>query len=964
MATRAKQQYYGDWNNIVKNKRTFELSQDILDKIEEAWGGTIETIKVNGITQPVVDKTVNIPVPLVEDNLNSYSTTNALSANQGRLLQDAINNFQTIGHFLSLWNAETWLPVDEPSTSPYVYNTWDYYIVSNVASRNFRPDGSEYVSWQASSVEETAEIAVNDFYFFNGTNWFHLSNEWKSLAIDDALSTTSTNAVENRVVTNALNWKANVEDLENFYTKTEVDDKIDDAVQDNVKDGVLTIQKNGTDQGTFSANQATDTTINLTVNKIDVGLSNVDNTSDADKPISTATQTALDGLSDRIDALETGDIQDIKDDVADLQENKLDKTDLGDATLTVQKNGTDVGTFTANSKTDTTINLELTKADVGLGNVDNTADIDKPISTATQEALDDKADKTELNNYYTKTETYSKTEVDSAINDALADWVSDATITVTQWGETKGTFTLNQAGDATIALDAGSDDGMEYPDFEFVTKTWSDVELSISSKVVEPSANFTINAPSEIKDGITYVLRVQNGATPPSMTLWTNITNPYNVDLSLSANKTDTFAFLAVDGKLELQPTEAEVPDNVYTKEEVDTLLEDKADKTDLDNVYTKTEVDTALADKADKSTTYTKTETDALLDAKVDDADLANYYTKTETYTKTEVDTALGGKQDTLTAWTWITIENNVISTDWVWDIKYEDFEFATMTGTVIENLSATKSISADTTLTAGTSLKEWMQYLVDVTNTDTAKHTVTFWSDTVDVEAGESKKLVFLATSSSTLELQTCEWGWGGGSTPGNWTITITQWGVEKWTFTVNQSTDTTIELDAGSEDAMEYPDFNFVDKTWTAVTLDLNSTITATNNFTVNAPAEIKDWQIYILRVDVWGNTEFTMTLGENITNPYNVDTSLWTNTLHQFVFLAVDGKLELQPELLNRSEVTSIVDTAVTEAVADLDGYVKSNVTGHKVENIWRGTQAEYDALWTYDANTLYITKNVI
>ena len=517
MATRAKQQYYWDWNNIVKNKRTFELSQDILDKIEEAWGGTIETIKVNGITQPVVDKTVNIPVPLVEDNLNSYSTTNALSANQGRLLQDAINNFQTIGHFLSLWNAETWLPVDEPSTSPYAYNTWDYYIVSKVASRNFRPDGSEYISWQASSVEETADLAVNDFYFFNGTHWFHLSNEWKSLAIDDALSTSSTNAVENRVVTNALNWKANVEDLENFYTKTEVDDKIDDAVQDNVKDGTLTIQKNGTDQGTFSANQAADTTINLTVNKIDVGLSNVDNTSDADKPISTATQTALDGLSDRIDALETGDIQDIKDDVADLQENKLDKDDLGDATLTVQKNGTDVGTFTANSKTDTTINLELTKADVGLGNVDNTADIDKPISTAVQEALDAKAD---------KSDTYTKTETDAKIDEKLGDTVNDATITITQGGTTKGTFTLNQAGDATIALDAGSEDWMQYPDFAFVNKTGNNITLDISSKVANPSADFTINAPSEIKDGITYVLRVENGATPPAMTLWTNITNP------------------------------------------------------------------------------------------------------------------------------------------------------------------------------------------------------------------------------------------------------------------------------------------------------------------------------------------------------------------------------------------------------------------------------------------------------
>ena len=35
-------------------------------------------------------------------------------------------------------------------------------------------------------------------------------------------------------------------------------------------------------------------------------------------------------------------------------------------------------------------NVEITKTDVGLGNVDNTSDADKPISTATQAALDDK----------------------------------------------------------------------------------------------------------------------------------------------------------------------------------------------------------------------------------------------------------------------------------------------------------------------------------------------------------------------------------------------------------------------------------------------------------------------------------------------------------------------------------------------------------------------------------------------
>jgi hypothetical protein len=46
----------------------------------------------------------------------------------------------------------------------------------------------------------------------------------------------------------------------------------------------------------------------------------------------------------------------------------------------------------------------LNKAAVGLGNVDNTTDLNKPISTATQTALDDKVDNATLDDYYTETE--------------------------------------------------------------------------------------------------------------------------------------------------------------------------------------------------------------------------------------------------------------------------------------------------------------------------------------------------------------------------------------------------------------------------------------------------------------------------------------------------------------------------------------------------------------------------------
>lgn len=101
------------------------------------------------------------------------------------------------------------------------------------------------------------------------------------------------------------------------------------------------------------------------VTKTQVGLGNVDNTSDANKPVSTATQTAL-------NAKVTGPAS-VTDDlpaIFDGTTGKLIKSKTYAAFKTL---------------------LALVKGDVGLGNVDNTSDANKPISTATQTALDLKA---------------------------------------------------------------------------------------------------------------------------------------------------------------------------------------------------------------------------------------------------------------------------------------------------------------------------------------------------------------------------------------------------------------------------------------------------------------------------------------------------------------------------------------------------------------------------------------------
>lgn len=94
------------------------------------------------------------------------------------------------------------------------------------------------------------------------------------------------------------------------------------------------------------------------------------------------------------------------------------------------------------------------------------------------------------------------------------------------------------------------------------------------------------------------------------------------------------------------------------------------------------------------------------------------------------------------------------------------------------------------------------------------------------------------------------------------------------------------------------MKYTDYNWTTLTWNNVTLALNSQITPTANFTINAPWTIKDWQEYILRITS-GWTVYAITLGTNMSNPNNVDTTLTANSVDQFVFLAVWWQLELQP-----------------------------------------------------------------
>jgi hypothetical protein len=101
-------------------------------------------------------------------------------------LQQQVSHLQTIGRFLSFWDATTGLAQTNPQTSPYVYQTGDYFRVGVVAGpgrTNYKPSGSSYTIGVASTVVETERLSVGQVYYYDGANWALAAGG--SVAIDE-----------------------------------------------------------------------------------------------------------------------------------------------------------------------------------------------------------------------------------------------------------------------------------------------------------------------------------------------------------------------------------------------------------------------------------------------------------------------------------------------------------------------------------------------------------------------------------------------------------------------------------------------------------------------------------------------------------------------------------------------------------------------------------------------------------
>lgn len=123
----------------------------------------------------------------------------------------------------------------------------------------------------------------------------------------------------------------------------------------------------------------------VTLGKSDIGLDQVDNTSDANKPVSAATQTALNLKAPLASPTFTGTVTGVTKSMVGLA-NVDNTADTAKPVGMAQQAALDLKAPVASPAFTGTV-TGITKAMVGLGSVDNTADVDKPVSTAQASAL-------------------------------------------------------------------------------------------------------------------------------------------------------------------------------------------------------------------------------------------------------------------------------------------------------------------------------------------------------------------------------------------------------------------------------------------------------------------------------------------------------------------------------------------------------------------------------------------------
>lgn len=373
-----------------------EPLKEKLDTIEEgAQENVIEVVQKNGTPLTITNKTVNVTVPTKTsdlendsgfiDDLSNYYTKTEVDQEIGteesaRILAD--NNLQSQIDAITAGSdvvdiVGTKADLDDYDTSGLSAND-----IIKVLTDETQDDATTYYRW-------------------TGSVWQYIGAEGPFYTKSEADSTfvPQTRTINSKALTTNIT-----------LTAQDVGALPDSTVIPTVNDATLTIQQNGSTLDTFTANSSTNKTVNITTPTVTSDLTNdsgfitsADIPTDVSSFVNDAGYLTSVSWTDIINR--PTNVSDFMNDAGYL--TSVSWTDIidrptiptvNDATLTIQKNGTNVATFTANSSTNQTANITV------------------PVNTS--ELINDSGFLTSaaLSNYYTKSETYTQGEVNSLIN--------------------------------------------------------------------------------------------------------------------------------------------------------------------------------------------------------------------------------------------------------------------------------------------------------------------------------------------------------------------------------------------------------------------------------------------------------------------------------------------------------------------------------------------------------------------
>ena len=274
-----------------------------------------------------------------------------------------------------------------------------------------------FIATTASGSGRSITIWSHNFYIYGNANspYNTYSVDNASITVTDIISN-SQNPISSNAVYTALAAKADASSLAAVATSGSYNDLSNKPTIPTVNNATLTIQKNGTTVNTFTANQSTNATANITVPTKTSDLTNdsgfLDSVAWGDvtgKPTfaTVATSGSYDDLSNKptIPAAQvqanwtqttTTAVDYIKNKPAlstvatsgsysDLT-NKPTIPTVNNATLTIQKNGTTVNTFTANASSNVTANITVPTSTSDLTNDSGFID---GVSTITNARIDE-----------------------------------------------------------------------------------------------------------------------------------------------------------------------------------------------------------------------------------------------------------------------------------------------------------------------------------------------------------------------------------------------------------------------------------------------------------------------------------------------------------------------------------------------------------------------------------------------